>query len=232
MKTHDEKDPVTGVFIKFIVTKNAKDMSKKRATAMWRKEKGTIEWLRGMKHDDHLLDIGANVGVYSMFAAVVQGAVVTALEPESLNFARLNQNIRANRMSERITAYPFAASDLSHTGILKVGRMTLGHSGHQVTRRTMTKPEHLQGTWMTKIDDMFLKPTHIKIDVDGDEPRIIEGMSDTLANVVTREIQVEIDTRNEKHKQIDNTLKLFNFKKYEEETLRTDWMQNWRWRRG
>lgn len=231
MRTHNEKDPVTGKVIKFVVTKVGKDMSKKRATAMWHKEKGTIAWLRGARPGDHLLDIGANVGVYTLFAAAVMGITVTALEPESLNFARLNQNIRANRMSEQVTAFPFAASSQSKAGLLKVGRLILGHSGHQVTRRTMSKPEHVQGTLMTRIDDLNLSPTHIKIDVDGEEPDIIEGMHKTLDTPTLREIQIEIDTKSYKHRNIDDILHSYDFEKYEEETLRTEWMANWRWRR-
>jgi len=232
MKDHEEKDPVTGKTIRFIVTKGGKDMSKKRATAMWHKEKGTIAWLRGMGSEDHLLDIGANVGVYTMFAAVVMGAHVTAMEPESLNFARLNQNIRANRVNGLVHAFPFAASDRTEASFLKVGRFILGHSGHQVSRETPAKPEHIQGTWKTRIDSFHTTATHIKIDVDGEEPEVIDGMHGMLDSKSLREIQCEIDTRNPAHRKIDDILHSYDFEKYKEETTRTDWMQNWRWRRG
>ncbi|ANS04730.1 methyltransferase FkbM family protein [uncultured Mediterranean phage] len=234
MKTHEEKDLITGKIIKFIVTKG--DMSKKRATAMWRKEKGTIAWLRGLGPKDHLLDIGANVGVYTLFASVVMGAKVTALEPESLNFARLNQNIRANWMSKRVTAYPCAAGESTRPGILRVGRMILGHSGHQAGEiRLPHRSDHRQGILVLALDDLLLNISHIKIDVDGDEAMVVQGLDGTLGfpsmKEYLREIQIEINTRNPLHRSVDKILGMYGFKKYEEEITRTKDMQNWRWRR-
>jgi FkbM family methyltransferase len=226
---HKEKDPVTGKTINFIV---GEGISKKRATSMWRKEKGTIAWLRTMTEpEDNLIDVGANVGVYSLFAAVVMDCRVWALEPESQNFARLNQNIKANRMSGHIWAYPLAASDETGPAQLKVGRLILGHSGHQIHRRTKSKPDHLQGSWEIRIDDLNLRPTHVKVDVDGDEPRVMAGMAETLENPRLRSVQIEINLGSSDHIGLDAFLRGYDFQKYETETTRTNGFENWRWQR-
>ena len=61
--------------------------------AVWRyktlflKEPETIEWLRALGPDDVLWDIGANVGVYSLYAAIVTGCrVVAAITFYTLGF--------------------------------------------------------------------------------------------------------------------------------------------------
>ena len=233
MKDKIVTDPVTGKEITFVINN---DMTKKRARSMWNKEKGTIKWLRGMKSGDHLLDIGANVGVYTLFASVVMGCKVTALEPESLNFAQLNKNIVANGMSKRVTAYPFAAGEDTGPCVLRIGRFILGHSGHQAGKlRTMKKPAHHQGTWKVAADTLMFSllkfPTHIKVDVDGDEDVVMEGLAVTLSHPRVREVQVEIDLKNSKHRMINRDLSIYDFKRYEVEPMRTEHYENWRWRR-
>ena len=64
-----------------------------RAQHLLDKEPITIEWILGFTPGDVLIDVGANVGTYSMFAAVMRDAKVYAFEPEAQNFALLNRNI-------------------------------------------------------------------------------------------------------------------------------------------
>ncbi len=61
-----------------------------RARTLLSKEPDTIEWLKGMKDGDVFWDIGANVGVYTLFAAA-NHVKVYAFEPESRNYSLLSE---------------------------------------------------------------------------------------------------------------------------------------------
>jgi hypothetical protein len=72
-----------------------------RVESLFSKEPDTIEWIGGFAEGDTLLDIGANVGMYSIFAARTRGARVFAFEPESQNYAILNRNIHLTGFEAR-----------------------------------------------------------------------------------------------------------------------------------
>ena len=81
------------------------------STAVWRahtlasKEPETLEWIASFQPGDVLVDVGANVGTYSIWAAKTRSVRVFAFEPESQNYALLNRNIFLNNLSENVTAY-------------------------------------------------------------------------------------------------------------------------------
>lgn len=62
--------------------------------------------------DDIVVDLGANQGIFSLFAAQ-KGARVFAIEPDARNFAVLLRNIERNGLSERITPFQFAIGQSS-----------------------------------------------------------------------------------------------------------------------
>ncbi|MDP2956834.1 MAG: FkbM family methyltransferase, partial [Longimicrobiales bacterium] len=78
-----------------------------------------------------LYDIGANIGLYSFFAAT-KGAHVFAFEPEALNFARLNENIVLNGLTKLVQAYPVAIGDCSRLDTLYLHDFQEGAALHAV----------------------------------------------------------------------------------------------------
>ena len=56
-----------------------------RAETFLTKEPETLEWIDRMNDDSVLWDIGANVGIYSIYAAVSKRANVIAFEPSFFN---------------------------------------------------------------------------------------------------------------------------------------------------
>src|SRR5262245_11213846 len=81
-----------------------------RASSLFTKEPDTIAWISSFGKDHVLLDIGANVGMYTISAAVARGTTVYAFEPESQNYALLNRNIHDNGVSDRVFAFCAALS--------------------------------------------------------------------------------------------------------------------------
>lgn len=185
-------------------------MTQWRVESLFTKEPDTIAWLREIQPDDVMVDVGANVGMYSVFAAVVSGAKVFAFEPESQNYALLNSNIALNGLSGRVTAYPLALSNQLGADALYLSEFNAGGSCHSFGERVGfdLKPRSspfAQGSFSVPLDDLVSAgtvpvPDHIKLDVDGFEHRVIEGARNTLKNPKVKSLIVELNTHLQEHR--------------------------------
>lgn len=179
------------------VTPNA--YTKWRVETIRTKEPCTLEWIAGMQPGDVLVDVGANVGMYSIWAAATRGVEVRAFEPEAQNFALLNQNIFINGLGHMITAYPVGLADTRGLTVLHMSDMRAGASCHALGDALDYKGEalnvlHEQGSVAARLDDLREKipqPTHIKIDVDGFESRVVAGGLRTIAKA--RSVLIEVN---------------------------------------
>ena len=64
-----------------------------------------------MNDDSVLWDIGANVGIYSIYAAVSKRANVIAFEPSFFNLEFLARNINLNKVADRVSIVPLPLSN-------------------------------------------------------------------------------------------------------------------------
>lgn len=195
--------------------------------ALWRvetlksKEPCTIEWLESIEPGSILLDVGANVGMYTIFAAVVRGARVYAFEPESQNYALLCRNIMHNSMSERVTAYCAALSDSQKFSLIHLSEFKTGSSCHSFDEAVNFKLEErkspfIQGCFAVTIDQLVAEgampvPNYIKIDVDGFEHKVINGAKRTLEDPAVRSLIIEINPHLAEHRQIITQLAALGF---------------------
>jgi len=173
-----------------------------RAATMMIKEEGTIEWLRGaIRPDDVLYDIGANIGLYSIFAGVQMGGGgrVYAFEPHAVNFTHLCRNIMANGLAETVTPVSVALNDGPAFSTFHYLQWDAASSFSQfgdVADDFPTKFVELK--YGCALDEMLSAgalppPTLIKIDVDGNEPKVLRGMEGLLKGPrKPRSVQVEI----------------------------------------
>src|SRR3954451_1972510 len=83
-----EELDVSGRIVRYVATSR---QSQKRIRSLLTKEPLTIPWIETFKPDEVMVDIGANVGMYGIYAGVL-GCRVFAFEPEALNYAELNKN--------------------------------------------------------------------------------------------------------------------------------------------
>ena len=65
-----------------------------------------------VKDKEIYYDIGANIGVFSMYSAIKKNAKVFAFEPESSNYFMLNKNISLNKLSGKVIAFNIAINDI------------------------------------------------------------------------------------------------------------------------
>lgn len=178
-----------------------------------RREPQTVEWIESFADHSLFLDIGANVGCYSLVAAAQNrrgrtGIRVVAMEPAHVNFGSLLANVRHNGFDEQIVAVNVAAAPHSGLGLLHYdGRNgaypvdEAGSSGHQFNRQIDHQdlpfaPILSQATVGLSIDDFSavfgIEPNYLKIDVDGLESAILAGAARTLKSPALRSILIEL----------------------------------------
>ena len=90
-------------------------ITKYRARSFNDKEPEMLNWLdEHLRDGDVFFDVGANVGIYSIYAALRNSDVtVYAFEPEYSNLHQLKQNILNNQLANKIEIYSIAFSDKS-----------------------------------------------------------------------------------------------------------------------
>jgi FkbM family methyltransferase len=177
--------------------------TKWRVESLFEKEPSTIEWIAGFAPGEVLVDVGANVGMYTIWSAITRGVRVFAFEPESQNYALLNRNILANRLDGRVRAFCVALSDRSGLGELHISQFLVGGSCHSLDQPVDFKhepmqPAYTQGCVSATLDELVAAgtvdaPDHVKIDVDGFEPQVIEGAQKTVRDGKVRSVLIEIN---------------------------------------
>lgn len=199
------------------------NMAAWRAQSFFTKEPDTVAWLSKIPRGSIFLDVGANVGLYTIAAAMARGCKVFAFEPESQNYALLNQNIALNHAHNQVTAYCAALSDTSGPSTLFLsnfdpwGGGSCHSFGAEVGFDLMPRRSpFLQGCLGLTIDELVSTgvmpvPNYVKIDVDGFEHKVISGGRTTLQNPLVKEILIEINPSLEEHKQLISELANLGF---------------------
>lgn len=186
-----------------------------RARTYATKEPETLEWIElYFQQGDVMYDIGANIGLYGLFAAKwLRGQCkVYAFEPEALNYAQLSRNIFLNNLSgivlpccvavtdrlcfDRFYLNPhnfekMAGNQLSSGSALHSFGIAVDYNGESF------QPFHQQGMVGVSLDHLWQVwgldfPNHIKIDVDGLEEKVIVGGQQTLEDERLKSVLVEI----------------------------------------
>lgn len=183
-----------------------------RVESLQQKEPDTIAWIAGFASSDVLVDIGANVGMYTIWAAKTRGVKVYAFEPESQNYALLNRNIFINQLGGQVHAYCLALSDSTGYSDLHLSMFAVGGSCHTFDEKVNYhlqpfNPSFSQACFSTTLDSLIEQkvlpvPQHIKIDVDGIEHKVIEGCKATLQNKELKSVLVELNTHLPQHNEI------------------------------
>lgn len=177
-----------------------------RAITFFTKEEGTIAWLDNfLKEGDVLYDIGANIGLYSLYAGKLGRNVKTyAFEPHKFTFVNLMNNISINGLLGSIFPISIPLNDTSDVSTMNYAQLDSGTSmsqlGHAIHPEDGAfKPKLEEVVYSATLDELIWKraiptPNHIKIDVDGNEVKILKGMTKLLGSIgKPRSIQVEIN---------------------------------------
>ncbi len=180
-----------------------------RGNLFYESEPETVNWIKNFNKNSVFFDIGANIGLYSLYSAKLNHRVIS-FEPESLNFAALNLNITDNNFQEKIICYPIALDNSFLISKLKISKFRFGSSGHTFhdNSKNYSHEERdflqSQGSISVSLDHFSesqnIYPDYIKIDVDGNELKVINGMKNLLKSKKIKSILIEIDKKIHDHR--------------------------------
>lgn len=210
--------------IKFFVPNYLLDF---RVKTFFTKEPETLEWIDSFENKNNLIfwDIGANIGLYSIYNVLKNpNSVSIAFEPSSSNLRILTRNISINELDKKIKVVPMPLSNKKNTFqnmneknfIEGMALNTFGENFDFEGKKFKPKMKYtILGTTINNlIENGTLEiPDYIKIDVDGIEHLIIEGGNKFLGNKKIKSISVEINENfKEQYEKVFDLMKKNNFK--------------------
>ena len=131
-----------------------------------------------------LLDLGAHFGLFSLAALHFGGADAraVAVDPSATSVKMLRRMVRLNRMEHRVRVIRAAATaeegevELVDAGVFAAGFFVHPDAAHPASERTTATGVTVDGLCRR----LGLRPTHLKIDVEGFEVEILRGAQETL----------------------------------------------------
>lgn len=178
-------------------------LSQYRLETFATKEPGTIEWMDAVPEGAVVWDVGANVGLYTVYAARVRHCRVFAFEPSVFNLELLARNICYNNLQHRVTIVPIALGDAVAVSSFRMSTTEWGgaKSSFHYNVDQHGSPINEVFEYQTvgiSIDDAASRlelepPAYIKIDVDGIEHFILRGGRHVLGGVESVLIEINDD---------------------------------------
>jgi FkbM family methyltransferase len=173
-----------------------------RAATLLDKEAGTIGWIRSeVRPGDVFYDVGASIGVYTLVAArrVGEDGAVYAFEPHLANAQALLHNVRQNELGGSVKVLSCALSDRERYidfDYLSDRPATYDVPDSQKRELSPLFSELKHATTLDRlVEGGFARPPSlVKIDVDGAELQVIQGMRNLLlGDNRPRSVQVEVN---------------------------------------
>lgn len=136
-------------------------------------------------------DVGAGVGTYTCFvASALTSGHVVGFEPAVTNRTRLRENLVANAADEHWTVRPTALADRNGIAVLSSESVEAGGGHHYLSvDDTGTLVRTRRGASLIR-ENGFTTPDVLKIDVQGAELLVLDGMGPLLDGV--RSIYLEV----------------------------------------
>jgi len=144
--------------------------------------------LQGLRRGDVFVDIGANIGYFTILAAsqVGEGGRVFCFEPDPLNTALLRRSVMQNSLEQQTRIVQAGLSNRNEAGVLHLSEDNFGdHQTHPGSgQRKCLDIELLDGGeyLSAQIDHIDL----IKIDVQGAEFKVVQGLLPFLKELPVR----------------------------------------------
>jgi len=166
---------------------------KRFATA--RTEKSLLtDFISEIRDDDICWDVGANVGLYACLAAAA-GAETVAFEPVPENAALIRRNAAINDLSIRVFETALGAE--SGTARIPSPADDAAGANHALLQDGGDGADRMLDVSVSRGDRFvdagdLISPTVLKIDVEGAEADVLDGLSTLLADDPPRLVYVEV----------------------------------------
>lgn len=167
-----------------------------RGITMLKKQPATIAWIDSFQPNSVFWDVGANVGVYSLYAALRGDTRVMAFEPAAVNYFLLTANCEANGFDGRVQCVLAGLGKHQALATLEVSQFAAGMSFSFRAKRDTAYPGR-QAALILSVDHLvedygIACPNYIKIDVPGVSEAVIAGAARTLKRSEVREVHIEV----------------------------------------
>ena len=189
-----------------------------RAKTLHSEEPMMFNWIKKMNKNDIFLDIGANVGTYTIPSAL-NCKHVYACELDPLNIGTLKENMFLNKLTRKITILPFPATSKNKIVNIFYRDNSMGDALQSINRSTPlnivnTKNNHILYQLGFSLNYIYKEfnlpyPTKVKIDVDGNEKEVFKGADKVIFKA--KEIYFEDSGL----KDCEKIIKLFKKNKFE-----------------
>ena len=155
--------------------------------------------LHFLRSDDVFLDVGANVGAYSLLASGICQSKTIAIEPIPATFQRLKANVKLNILDHFIECVNIGLGsqagrldfiDSPHSEMNRVAIVNESSAYHQVTIN-VRPVDHIVS------EKAF--PALIKIDVEGFEIEVLKGAFQCLKDMRLKALIIELNGSGEKY---------------------------------
>ncbi len=147
--------------------------------------------LHFLRPDDVFVDVGANIGSYTLLASSHIGAKTISIEPVPVTFNYLSNNIKLNNIEDKVVMQNIGLADvvseLKFTSILDA-------VNHVIPENSILDEKYIT----VKVDTLDnvtedFNPICIKIDVEGYETLVIKGAEKTLLKESLKAIIIELN---------------------------------------
>jgi len=198
-----------------------------RVDSFFTKEPETLEWIDNFMDNKNIIfwDIGANVGLYSIYAAIKFNNIkVYSFEPSTSNLRVLSRNISINNLYNKIFINQFPLtntnkghqlmmeSNFSEGGALHSYGKNINYEGKKLDIKNNYMLLGFSINYLIK-NLNFEIPDYLKIDVDGLEHLILEGGNQFLNNEKIKSISIEINENyQEQLNKVKDLMHSFNYK--------------------
>ncbi|MDG2991515.1 FkbM family methyltransferase [Candidatus Synechococcus calcipolaris G9] len=151
--------------------------------------------LHVMSEEDLLVDVGANLGIYTLLASGVRGAKSICFEPVPWTYEYLMDNLYLNRLTSKVKAFNYGVSDQDSEL-----RFTAYTSRRSFGNRVVKEGDELDEDTPTitvkvkKLDEILEGecPSVLKIDAEGYETPVLSGAEGLLSNPTLHTVILEL----------------------------------------
>ena len=175
-----------------------------RASTFSSKEPEMLRWIDEYGDENSFLDIGANIGLYSIYYSKMNKGNVFAFEPSVFNLSQLAKNISINNLDNKINIISnplsnekkinkFIVSDDIEGGAFNAFGVNYGYDGKKINSNYSFNLLGFSVDYLLKMKLINEIPKLIKIDVDGIEHLIIEGAKKTLMSKKCKSVFIEVN---------------------------------------